>query len=302
MEKTEKKIGIFTFEQMHGRANIGSTRIRVKWPLKYWPEAEELLMGKKYEVVIYQKSYWLEGLQELDRYALGKHIKILDICDADWLHWGYRIKEIMDLCDAVTTSTLEQAKFLIKYTDKPIWCIPDRLDLESFGDLKKDHRGRGPARTAAWYGYSENFPMLSEAVNALVQVGIEELVVIASRRSPYVLPASVQGKLRLRNLPWTADTVNRDLLEADVVINPQRKTGRWKYKSNNKTINAWALGLPVATTIEELEKFMDEEARVEEGEMRYNQMRKEFDVRDSVSEYRALIDEIKKNKYAAIGN
>ena len=54
-----KKIGILTFEQFQGRQNIGSSRIRVKWPLKYWENAEEFVMGQKYDVVIYQKAYWL---------------------------------------------------------------------------------------------------------------------------------------------------------------------------------------------------------------------------------------------------
>lgn len=292
----EKTIGILTFEQFHGKQNIGSTRIRVKWPLKYWPEAEEYLMGRKYETLILQKAYWLEGLELIRKTDKeeGRHTPIiLDMCDADWLHWGYRIKQVIDLCDAVTTSTMELAKFLVNYTDKPVWCIPDRLDFESFGDLKKDHRGNGTTKKVAWYGYSENFPMLDLAVNALVQVGIEELIVVANRRSPYQLPASVEGKMRLSNLPWSAETANRDLLKADVVINPQMKSGRWKYKSNNKTINAWALGLPVATDKAELEKLMSEEARIKESDFRYAQVHRESDVRQSVEEYRALINEIK---------
>jgi len=29
------------------------------------------------------------------------------------------------------------------------------------------------------------------------------------------------------------------MIKADIVINPQSKTGKWKYKSNNKTITAF---------------------------------------------------------------
>ncbi len=299
MEQITKSVGILTFEQFMGKQNIGSTRIRVKWPLEHWPEAEEFVMGRKYETVIYQKAYWLEGMEELDKYVPNQHIKILDICDADWLHWGYRIKQVIDQCDAVTTSTIAQAEFLVKYTDKPVWCIPDRLAFDKFGDLKKDHAGKGQAKTAVWYGYSENFPMLDAAVNALVEVGIKELIVIANRRSPYVLPAGVQNKLELRNLPWTADTVNGDILKGDIVINPTSNNGRWKYKSNNKTINAWALGMPVAANKDELLFFMDEAERAIEGNIRYDQMRREYDVKDTVKEYRALIDEIKLKKGVA---
>jgi len=293
IQNMEKTIGILTFEQFHRRENIGSSRIRADWPIKYWPEAERFVMGKKYEIIIFQKVYWLEYMEKF------KGIKILDICDADFLHWGYRISQCLEQCNAVTTSTMPLAKYMLRLVsalglDIPVWCIPDRLDIETFGNLKKEHKGE--AKIAAWYGYSENFPMLESAIGALPSVGIEELVVIASRKAPFKLPASMEKKIRLVNCPWTPETYNRDILKADVIINPQFTTGRWKYKSNNKTINAWALGMPVAKTKNELESFVSEQSRTIEGKLRYEQVRREFDVKDSVKEYQNLISELKQKK------
>lgn len=284
----DKKIGIFTFEQFQKKSNIGSTRIRVKWLVNYWPEAEEFVMGRKYDVVIYQKAYWIEHAERFEG------IKILDVCDADWMHWGTRMREMIDVCDAVTTSTVPIAVYLKKLCpDKPVWCIPDRIDFETLKDMKKNHRGKGRAKVAGWFGYSQNFAMLTESVNALVTLGIEELVVIANKQHPFQLPASVTGKIRLINYPWTEATMNRDLLTCDVIINPQANYGRWKYKSNNKTIHAWALGLPVATNKDQLEIFMDEAARVKESDFRFKEMREKYNVKDSVEEYRNLILELK---------
>lgn len=280
----KNKIGILTFEQFQGRQNIGSTRIRVTWPLEYWEEAEQHKMGGKYDVMIYQKAYWLEHMKRFEG------IKIIDMCDPDFFHWGYRIKECIDNCDAVTTSTIELAKYISKLTDKPVWCIPDRLNLPVFDGLKKDHTGKGKAKTAVWYGYSENFPMLDSAIDSLIKCGVEDLIVIASKRGLYTLPAGATGKLRVTNLPWSQETYNTDILRGDLVINPQSKRGRFKYKSNNKTINAWAMGMPVAHTPEELMVFMDEDARVAEGERRYKQVREEYDVKKTVDEYRELIN------------
>lgn len=291
----EKQVGVITFEQFQGKQNIGSTRIRIQWPLKHWPEAEEYRMGRKYQTIILQKAYWLEGLEFLEQYAPNQHIKILDICDADWLHWGYRVKQVIDNCDAVTTSTIAQAEFLVKYTDKPIWCIPDRLELSEFEGLKKEHTNER-AKTAVWYGYSDNFPMLTSAINALVDCGIEKLIVIANRNSPYILPASVEKKLELSNLPWTADTYNQDILKGDIVLNPQGSSGRWKYKSNNKTINAWAMGMPVAHTKAELKALMDPIARKEEAEKRYKEAHEEYNITKSVDEFRNLINQLKQEK------
>lgn len=280
------KIGILSFEQFHGRTNIGSTRIRVKWLLNHWEEAEEFTMGQQYDVVIYQKAYWLEHAKAF------KGLKILDICDADFLHWGYRIKEMVDNCDAVTTSTVPLAMYMAKITDKPVWCIPDRLDFGTLPDQKKDHKGNGETKTVLWYGYSENFPMLNSSINALVQLGISELVVIANKGKLFDLPPAVRGKIKLTNIPWTAETVNIDLMKADVILNPQLSNGRWKYKSNNKTILGWAFGIPVAHSKAELEKLMPENERIIEGEKRYNQARAEYNVIDSVRDYKNLINDL----------
>lgn len=301
------KVGFKTFQQFHGKQHIGSSRIRAEWVAKYWDEAEIFKMGAKYDVVIYQKVYWIEHAK------LFKGVKILDICDPDWFHWGMRVKEMIDLCDAVTTSTLELAKAVVKFTDKPVWYIPDRLDLELFKGQKKVHKGE--AKIAAWYGYSENFPMLDGAVPSLVKNKFEELIVIASRRSPYKLPPALEAREKVRklpdgtkevymdaakiavsNLPWSEATVNGDLLKADIVINPRGTKGRWKFKSNNKTIMSWALGLPVAHSEEEMTLLIPEAARKVEAEIRLKEVKEKYDVKISVQEFKNLIAEIERSR------
>jgi hypothetical protein len=121
---------------------------------------------------------------------------------------------------------------------------------------------------------------------------VQNLIVIASKGNPFMLPPSVADKINLINYPWTAGTANDDLLRADVVINPRLDSGRWKYKSNNKTILAWALGLPVAHTKAELAELMTEEQRIAEVDKRRAEVLAEFDVKKSVEEYKALITDI----------
>ena len=182
--------------------------------------------------------------------------------------------------------------YLAKITEKPVWCIPDRLDFTTIPDQKKEHKGKGETKTVLWYGYSENFPMLNSSINALIQLKIPELVVIANKGKMYELPPAAKGKINLTNIPWTAETVNIDLMKADVVLNPQLSTGRWKYKSNNKTILAWSFGIPVAHSKTELEKLMTEESRIVEGDKRYTQARAEYNVIDSVRDYKNLINDL----------
>ena len=282
----EKNIGFITFEKFHGREDIGSSRIRARWLCNHWPEAEVARIGQNYSVIVFQKAYWLEYAQ------LFKGLKILDMCDADFKHWGYRIKEMIEECQAVVTSTVPLAEYMRKLTDKPVVYIPDRIDLNSLGSRQKSHVGQGDTKIVAWYGYAENYPMLDASIGALAQLRIGNLIVISSRRSPYMLPPSMEGKINLINYPWTEATAMDDLMRADVVINPQISTGRWKYKSNNKTILAWALGIPVAHTKDELAQLMTEEQRIAEAKLRFAEVKNKYDIRQSVAEYKQLIEEL----------
>jgi hypothetical protein len=287
------RTGILLFEQFYGKEGIGSSRIRGHWIAKHWKEygidlgdCEAYLMGQEYDAIIYQKVYWIEHAKDF------KGIKILDMCDPDFLHWGYRVKEMVDLCDAVTTSTEALAEFMRKYTEKQVICVPDRMDLESFGIMKKVHTGK--AEIAGWFGYSENFPMLDQTITSVIRTGFDELLIIANQKMPYQLPAGARDKIRLNNIAWSQEYVNRDLLGADVILNPTSAQGKWKYKSNNKTLTAWALGLPVANTDKELEMFMDAEARTIEGDKRYAEVREKWHVGLSVEQYKNLIASIKR--------
>ena len=226
-----KTIGVLTFERYLGKKGIGSSRIRGEWLVNNWDDAELFVQGQHYEVVIYQKAYWVEHAKSF------KGIKIFDFCDSDFLHWGYRTKEMLEEVDAVTTSTELLAEALRAFTNKPVICIPDRIDIN---EITKHKYHKGDAHWVAWFGYSSNFDMLRPVTHFLKKNNLN-LIVISN--SGFTLPINAGG-VQLRNLPHNWDTIYDDLLEADIVVNPQSSRGKWKYKSNNKTILAQALGLP----------------------------------------------------------
>jgi hypothetical protein len=293
MEQLEERVGFYTFEQTRRFASeIGSSRIRAHWLIRHWPQAELFTLGRQYTCLILQKVYWLEGAKHFPG------IKILDLCDPDFLHWKCPLRQLADLCDAVTTSTEALADFVRQYTAKPVACIPDRLDLASFGNPKR-HAGTGPTTTAAWFGYSANFPMLDNSIPALLENGIRKLIVVASQASPYSLPEVARDRIELVNYPWESATVNQHLRRAHVVLNWQVQYGKWRFKSNNKTTTAWALGLPVAHNGDELAKLMTEDARVRESEVRLSEVRERYDVRQSVRDYQNLIAQLRNDKTAA---
>ncbi|MHA1329543.1 MAG: hypothetical protein ACTSR2_00565 [Candidatus Hodarchaeales archaeon] len=269
----KKKVGILLFEQWHGRENVGSSRIRGHWLIKYWPEAEVFQQGGKYDVVIFQKCYWPEYVRAFNG------IKIFDLCDPDWLD-TLPIKEVIDYCDAVTTSTEALRDEVQKFTDKPVIFIPDRQDLE-FHNKQKVHKGR--AKKVCWYGYSHNAKVLDKAIWSIKSFGLE-LVVISNLR-PFYQKAD-------KNIKWELETINDEILKCDFVVMPPDTRPRGRFKSNNKITKAWALGMPVATNIEELKRFLDPEERKKEAKKRLKEVKEKYDVRLSVKEFKDLINQI----------
>lgn len=275
------KTAILTFEQMHGKKDIGSSRIRGHWIVANWQkwgrdigECELFRFGEKYDAVIFQKAYFVEYAKRF------KGIKILDICDPDWLDWSCKFVEMLQEVDAVTCSSLELQKYVQRLTQKPVYFIPDRVETENF-PAPKVHAG--PAKKVVWYGYSQNFPILDSAVPALTKRGLDLIVV---SNDVYTPPASV--KLEVSNLPWS-QYWKEDIQKGDVVLNPRHSKGKWKYKSENKTVIAQALGVPVAHTVEELDGLIEESSRKEAAAKGLLNVSENFDIKASVSEYKDII-------------
>lgn len=271
----KKTCGIITFENCENRLkdSVASSRIRGDWLVKYWEEAEIYRPGKKYDILIFQKAYWREML------AGFKGLKIFDICDPDWLH-GRPIVEAINFCDAITCSTELLADELRKMTNKKVKVIPDRLDL----DLYKKHKvHKGNIKKAVWFGYSTNFGQLPQIIQTLKRNGIR-LMIIADKE----LPETDFRK-------WSLDTFNEDFLENDICILPDNTLydPMFKYKSNNKEITSWALGMPVAKTIYDIRKFMCDFDRNVEAEKRRKEVKEKYDIKFSVKEFKELINNLK---------
>ena len=279
------KIAINTMELHEKRAKntVGSSRIRGNWLLNYWEEAELFQIGKKYDVVIFQKAYDLAYMRAFDG------IKIFDLCDPDWLE-KKPIKEVTELCDAVVTSTPALAEFVRNITNKPVLCIPDRMDLNEHAG-KREHTA--PAKMVGWFGYHTNQKTVDQCLSAIKRLGLK-LTVFSDL--PYQPEAQVQGiddlwlSTNVRNIKYDYETINQEMLSSvDIIINPRIESGRFKYKSNNKTLTAWALGIPVAETADDLEMFMDPDKRQAESDKRVAEIKEKWDVKQSVEDYKQLI-------------
>lgn len=285
--KSLKDCAILTFEMHHGRKenSIGSSKIRGTWMMNYWKELEKFKMGKEYDVVIFQKAYWIDYAKEY------KGIKILDICDPDYLNWQYRIKEFTEECDAVITSTPALAEDMKNFVKNiPVMCIPDRMDLtELEGGVKKEHIDE--AKWVVWFGYSTNFEMLGGIERHLKKNNLGLIVI--SDGEYHLQEGYNETEIPLKNIKWSADTVNENIKLGDMVINPTSKKGKWKFKSNNKTITAWGLGMPVAFTPEDFTRFKNPAERTKEVKIKLKEVQEKWDIKESVVEYKKVIEGLK---------
>lgn len=282
------KIGILTMELHENRQpnTVGSSRIRGTWLARAWSEAEIFRIGQAYDVVVYQKAYHLEHMKHFEG------VKILDLCDPDWLE-GKPVIEAIGHCDAVTTSTEALAEYLRELTEKPVVCVPDRIDLA-------EHQGRkvhqGKARGVVWFGYSSNQKVIDQCLTTLKRLGLQ-LTVLSDL--PYAPEAGVQGideswvADNVRNIRYDYPSFAQELVaNGDIVINPRLESGRFKFKSNNKSLTSWALGMPVAQDADDLERFMDETARKDEAAARYAEILKDWNVTASVEQYKTIVQDV----------
>lgn len=279
-------IRFFTFEQFHNRNGVGSTKIRVHSLLKYWKEAELYKYGENPDVIIFQKVYCTFDYKFPANFK-GK--KILDVCDPDWLDTpDYYIKETIDAMDAVVVPSENLQKLLQSMTKTPVLIIKDRFDLTDFPPPKKHS---GDIRTVVWFGYSHNAELLKSAIPAIEKRGLRLIVV--SNKDPFPTKWGLNEN-KYTFYKWDKNAY-KNIQQADVCVLPQGYRPKDRFKSENKTVIAQLLGLPIASTADELDQLMNAEQRNKAVDTVYDIVRKEYDCQLSVKEYKDLIDEIKSN-------
>jgi hypothetical protein len=289
-------VRFFDFSRYHGKyPDSGSTVIRVNQLIKYWPEAGKYLFGENPDVLIFQKVY---TSPDYKFHAHFKGIKILDICDPDWLGGGTQIKETIDAVDAVVCSSNNLRDFIRQMTDKPVITIKDRFDLSELPPLKQHTKD---ATTVVWFGYRHNAETLKPAMKTLSEMNLNLIVIAEDDPLAWQwLPRLSAEKFRTENYKYIkhTDNIYSDLQKADFCLLPVGGRPIDRFKSNNKTTKAILSGLPVAKDADALKLFISAEERNKYLGQHYEATRAEYDVKKSVEEYKALIEQIKANKKA----
>lgn len=284
------RVGFLTFAFFHNKPDTGSSRIRAEWVARHWDGAELYRYGQAYDAMVYQKVYMLDHAKRFPG------IKVFDICDPDWLHHQPVIEMIQE-CDAVTTSTQALADYLQPYVPgKPVVWIKDRIDFTENTQQKTEHREH--VESVVWFGYAHNAKSIQSVHSACMKRGIK-FVAIADQ------PIRDCDEW----VEFDRETINDEIVKHDVVILPPPGGNVGRFKSENKLVNAWSLGMPVACYIDyrpgdeelrgelahlTLEKLLSKEAREQEAANRLAFVKAEYDVKTSVAEYQSLIQGLQK--------
>lgn len=278
-----------TFAQYHMKENVGSTVIRVNNLLKYWPQAGLYKYGEKPDVLIFQKVY-LTYDYKFPRSFKG--IKILDCCDPDWKDSSdIFIKETLDEMDGVVVPTIAMRDYLQQMTDTSVRVIKDRFIIEDFPKPKVHKR---KLKTVAWFGYAHNAELLKFAIPTFESRKLNLLVISDDDPASWrwaKKPEAYQKKYKYIKYGEQKE-VFKELQQADVCVFPVGNRPFDKFKSENKTVIAELCGLPVVRDAEELDKMMSAESRNDYMNSVYGTLKKEYDARLSVKEYKEFIDAI----------
>lgn len=288
------KVGICDMEKLQNREHnsVGSSRIRGRWIWRNWDECDQYHIGGKYDVLIFQKVYWGQMME-----AFGG-IKILDTCDPDSLEDRDVIK-YMARCDAITTSTEPLANYYKKLLPRKIVkCIPDRIDMNDHKEFKKKHSKN--LRRLVWFGYSHNFFYLSGTFNKLIKENLS--LDIYSDTAPDF--GGEFKDLKLKFHQYYYPNLHNELIRYDAALMPTGRSKldiRGRYKSNNKQLTCYALGLPVIETPEDVDRLKGRELRAEEAKKQFKEIKEKWDIRYSVEELKQLIKELYNKKKRVSG-
>jgi hypothetical protein len=227
--------------------------MRCYWPAKYM-DARVVTMDEwnklcpdvpEHDVYVFQKLANAGQMRALK--TLGKRV-IWDVCDPSWWFQPEEARAVANEAEVIVASNAGLAEDFSAWAGKPCAVIPDRMELQHF-DKQREHADETPVRLI-WFGVSVNRLCLWAAYANLARLRANGHDV-----SLTVMDNSPKHGIGFEELPtscvrWSLETEVEVLAQHDIALLPPYP-GPWAgVKSNNKTLTAWACGLPVTQGVD----------------------------------------------------
>lgn len=279
-----------------GPYSWGSSRFRCYWVAKHLgasvvtrEEVEKTARVPIADVYVLQKI----GLHEQQGLWLkeGKQVW-LDHCDPMWWFSPKEMRRQIEHCTGVVCSNPALVSDFTAWSGRQAVCIPDRMDLEHY-DQTREHRESRPVRLI-WFGGALNRVGLAAAWANLGRLTANdydiELTIMDDRPSETL---DWGTEVRVYHVPFSVQHEPEILASHDIAVLPPYP-GPWgRVKSNNRTLSAWACGLPVTTG----EDYAELEALVQSAELRARlgaagrrDVEQMWRVEQSAAEWRSLLE------------
>lgn len=231
---------------------MASSRSRV-WLL--CDRREEFFVGRrrsdwrKADAVVFQKRCSGKDIETARKARNAGRFVVLDYSDVYLAQEAGLMRDMrlmVSLCQAVTTSNPDDMKLLSAMTGRPVAVIRNCQDMTAY-PLKKAHEEKSKP-VVVWCGHSNNKDALRvmwPTLRSLAAEGVRFEVLLVSNDPRIGKGLHIDGKHPVWFERWKLARVNKLMVRGDVAINPQTRKadGRW-HKDRNKTVTAWACGLP----------------------------------------------------------
>lgn len=217
---------------------------------------EEFFIGRekndwrRADAVVVQKRPDTDAKHVLQRARRAGKFVVLDWTDvylAVEAGLGARVASLAQHAHALTCSNAGDVHLLAGLTGKPVALVRNAQDMKSY-PLKKVH-GEKRKPVIVWSGHANNKDALEvmwPALRSLAAEGVRFEVLLISNDPKVGKGLHIDEKHPVWFEKWKLKRVNRLMVRGDVAVNPQTRKGdgRW-HKDRNKTVTAWACGLPV---------------------------------------------------------
>jgi len=286
MEK-QFSTGIIPFGYfMESKVPPGSTFLRASGLAKNSEDFNIWEHGQLYDQLIFQKAYWPEMMR------LFPGPKVLDLCDPDWISGYVDIIEIGQLVDAITCSSENLSGLISSYfPGKMVVHVPDRLDFRLFPAARPCHRHS--AKELIWFGYTKNAEETLRPLAEVIKEGEFNLTLIADR--PYGRDDEIKA-LKPGFIQFDPMNAYQLIANADIILNPRSEKPLFKYKSNNKSIIGWKLGVAVAENAAELQILSNPVERNEQVLEKKAWVDQNYYIERSAEQYRSIFNQIRQQK------